>query len=121
MPIDMVHFDIILGMDWLAKHHATIDCVSKQVVFRPPGQDEFTFVGHGVAPPPYLISAMKACKLLQKGCRGYLCSILHAETTEVGVENIQIVSEFPDVLLEELLGDLIDREIEFVIDVVSYT
>ncbi|XP_028118881.1 uncharacterized protein LOC114316420 [Camellia sinensis] len=81
MPLDMVHFDIILGMDWLAKYHTTIDCVSKQVVFRPPGQ----------------------------------------ETTEVGVENIQIVSEFPDVFHEEFPGDLIDREIEFVIDIVPGT
>ncbi|XP_028092232.1 uncharacterized protein LOC114292470 [Camellia sinensis] len=48
MPPDMVHFDAILGMDWLAKYHATIDCVCKQVVFRPSGQDEFTFVGHGI-------------------------------------------------------------------------
>ncbi|XP_028105359.1 uncharacterized protein LOC114304398 [Camellia sinensis] len=118
MPLDMVHFDVILGMDWLAKYHATIDYVCKQVIFRPPGQDEFTFVGHGVMPPPYLISAMKACKLIHKGCRGYLCSILHAETTEVGVENIQIISEFSDVFPKELPGDLIDPEIEFVIDIV---
>ncbi|XP_028083002.1 uncharacterized protein LOC114284293 [Camellia sinensis] len=81
MPLDMVHFDIILGMDWLAKYHTTIDCVSKQVVFRPPGQ----------------------------------------EKTEVGVENIQIFSEFPDVFHEEFPGDLIDREIEFVIDIVPGT
>lgn len=29
LPLDMRHFDIILGMDWLSKYHATIDCVSK--------------------------------------------------------------------------------------------
>ena len=29
MPLGMVHFDIISGMDWLTKYHATIDCVSK--------------------------------------------------------------------------------------------
>ena len=52
LPLNIDHFDIILGMDWLQKYHATIDCVTKQVVFRPPGQDEFTFVGHGVVPPP---------------------------------------------------------------------
>ncbi|XP_028119844.1 uncharacterized protein LOC114317338 [Camellia sinensis] len=56
-----------------------------------------------------------------KGCVGYLCSILYIETTEVGVENIQIVSEFPNVFPEELPGDLIDRDIEFVIDIVPGT
>ncbi|GKG63951.1 reverse transcriptase domain-containing protein, partial [Tanacetum coccineum] len=25
LPIDMLDFDVILGMDWLASHRATID------------------------------------------------------------------------------------------------
>lgn len=37
IPLDIVDFDIILGMDWLAKHHASIDCFRKEVVFRSPG------------------------------------------------------------------------------------
>ncbi|GJS31332.1 putative nucleotidyltransferase, ribonuclease H [Tanacetum coccineum] len=28
LPLDMCEFDIILGMDWLSAHHATIDCHS---------------------------------------------------------------------------------------------
>nr|GFD27905.1 reverse transcriptase domain-containing protein [Tanacetum cinerariifolium] len=28
LPLDMYEFDIILGMDWLTEHHATIDCRS---------------------------------------------------------------------------------------------
>ena len=28
-------FDIILGMDWLSKHHATIECHEKEVLFQP--------------------------------------------------------------------------------------
>ena len=29
--LDIHDFDIILGMDWLAKHHATVDCYRKEV------------------------------------------------------------------------------------------
>ena len=29
--LDMVGYDIILGMDWLAAHHATVDCYKKRV------------------------------------------------------------------------------------------
>lgn len=36
----------------------------------------------------------------------------------MSIENILIVSEFPDIFPGELLGDLIDCEIEFVIDIV---
>ncbi|XP_035542104.1 uncharacterized protein LOC118344812 [Juglans regia] len=43
MPADlivfhMVGFDVILGMDWLASYHASIDCAKKEVVFRPPNE-----------------------------------------------------------------------------------
>ena len=33
--LDMTNFDIILGMEWLAKNHAFIDCLNKEVVLRP--------------------------------------------------------------------------------------
>ncbi|XP_028080669.1 uncharacterized protein LOC114282222 [Camellia sinensis] len=64
LPLNMTYFDIILGMDWLSEYCATIDCLTKQLSFHPPGYSEFTFQGHGVTSPPYLISAMKARKLI---------------------------------------------------------
>nr|GFC60356.1 reverse transcriptase domain-containing protein [Tanacetum cinerariifolium] len=33
LPLDMYEFDLILGMDWLTEHHATIDCRSYRVIF----------------------------------------------------------------------------------------
>ncbi|XP_028068086.1 uncharacterized protein LOC114270717 [Camellia sinensis] len=68
LPLDVAYFDIILGMDWLNKYHATINCVSKQVTFQLLGQSEFIVKGQRVVSPPNLISAIKACKLLQKDC-----------------------------------------------------
>ena len=38
-------FDIILGMDWLAAHHALVDCFAKKVTFHISGQPEFYFEG----------------------------------------------------------------------------
>ncbi|XP_028107160.1 uncharacterized protein LOC114306176 [Camellia sinensis] len=112
------HLDCILGMDWLTKYHAAIDCVSKSVIFQPLGLPKFVFAGNCVVPPPYLISAMKANKLLKKGYRSYLCCVLTVPTDNVNVEPIPIVKEFLDVFPMELPGDLTDREIEFTIKVV---
>ncbi|KAI5334703.1 hypothetical protein L3X38_024836 [Prunus dulcis] len=39
----MVGLDVVLGMDWLAKHHASMDCFRKEVVFRNPERSEVTF------------------------------------------------------------------------------
>lgn len=41
--LNMEDFDVILGMDWLVAHHATIHCYSKEVVFHQPGQLELSF------------------------------------------------------------------------------
>ncbi|XP_028052465.1 uncharacterized protein LOC114256964 [Camellia sinensis] len=109
LPLDIRHFDVILGMDWLSKYCATIDYVTKQVLFRPPGHEEFVFVGNGVVHPPYLISIMKACKLLNKGCQGYLCSILTNQLMNIVLYDIPIVREFSKVFLEKFLGELVDR------------
>ena len=43
ISLEMKDFDVILGMDWLTKHHASIDCFRKRVVFAMPGQHEFFF------------------------------------------------------------------------------
>ncbi|XP_028090667.1 uncharacterized protein LOC114290859 [Camellia sinensis] len=111
LPLDMTYFDIILEMDWLSEYGATIDCLTKQISFHPPGQSEFTFQGHGVTSPPYLISAAKACKLIQKGCQGYLCSILKGQVMNGSTDMIPVVCEFLDVFPEELPGELVDREL----------
>ena len=41
--IDIVDFDTILGMDWLATHHATLDYRMKKVVFNKLGILGFSF------------------------------------------------------------------------------
>ena len=121
MPLSMTHFDVILGMDWLVANHASINCVTKSVTLKTPNLAEVIFQGKGVVPPPYLISSMKANKLIQKVCQGYLCSILCDLNGSVELADIPVVEEFPDVFPNELPGHLVDREIEFTVDILSGT
>ena len=32
--LDVMDFNVILGMDWLSQHYATLDCRSKVVIFQ---------------------------------------------------------------------------------------
>ena len=121
MPLDITHFDVILGMDWLVANHAFINCVFKSVTLKPSNLAEVTFQGKGVVSPPYLISSMKAYRLIQKGCQGYLCSILSELNRNVELADIPVVGEFPDVFPNNLPGHLVDREIKFTVDVMSGT
>ena len=61
-------FDVILGMDWLASYHASVDCFGKRVTFSIPGQPEFSFEGKHVDKPLCMISALPASSLFRKGC-----------------------------------------------------
>ena len=33
LPLNLIEFDIILGMDFLSKYHANVDCFKKKVRF----------------------------------------------------------------------------------------
>uniref|UniRef100_A0A2N9GX41 Reverse transcriptase n=1 Tax=Fagus sylvatica TaxID=28930 RepID=A0A2N9GX41_FAGSY len=119
--LGMHDFDVILGMNWLAAYHASVDCFEKEVVFRPPGELEFRFKGSRLPSLPHMISALRANRLLRKGCRGFLASVVDLQKKELEIEDIPVVREFPDVFPEDLPGLPPDREVEFSIDLVPGT
>ncbi|XP_028108226.1 putative wall-associated receptor kinase-like 11 [Camellia sinensis] len=58
---------------------------------------------------------------MNKGCQRYLCSVITEPTVDITLDNIPVVRDFPDVFPDELPGQLVDREIEFTIDVIPGT
>ena len=70
--LDIHDFDVILGMDWLSRHHATMDCYRKEVRFCRPRQTEVVFYGLRKTLPNSIMTAMKASKMLRKSYQGYL-------------------------------------------------
>ena len=47
IPLPFREFDLILGMDWLSRHRAIVDCGQKTVVLRCSDQTEVTIQGIG--------------------------------------------------------------------------
>ena len=45
IELSFKEFDVILGMDWLSRHQAIVDCIRKRVTLRTPKEDEITFIG----------------------------------------------------------------------------
>jgi hypothetical protein len=96
--------DMILGMDWLSKHNGLIDYAKKAVRLTPSSGKELEYVAVNLvtdkaAPNRIVLNHLDAISTL----------------------DIRIVSEYPDVFLEELPGMPPDREIEFVIELVPGT
>ena len=113
-------FDIILGMDWLATHCATVDCCRKEVQFSQPGEPEVIFYGERKKLSISLISVIQANKMLHKACQGYLV-YAKSGNSEMQLVEVPMVNEFFDVFLEDLPGLPPDREIEFEIELAPGT
>jgi hypothetical protein len=117
----MSEFDVILGMDFLSGYRAVMDCFSKEVTFRLSDSEEVKFCGDSIVKPSYLISALEAKSLLNKGYEGYLAYVIDTEKWVPKFEEIAVVSEFADVFPEELPGVVPDREVEFTIELLPGT
>ena len=60
VALDMRDFDLVLGMDWLSHHRATLDCYKKEVKLNRPGKMEVKFRGLRRELSSCMISAMTA-------------------------------------------------------------
>ncbi|GKE00077.1 putative reverse transcriptase domain-containing protein [Tanacetum coccineum] len=120
MPVELESFDAIIGMDWLANHHAVIVCDKK--VVRIPYGDEVLIVqgdrdGKGEKSKLSIISCTKTHKYVEKGCLISLAQVTKKETgdklEEKRLEDVLTVRDFPEVFPEDLPGLPPTRQVEF--------
>ncbi|GJW23931.1 putative reverse transcriptase domain-containing protein [Tanacetum coccineum] len=125
MPVEMGSFDVIIGMDWLAKYHAVIVCDEK-LVRVPFGDKTLIFHGdgsnNGHESRLNIISCTKAQKYLLEGCPIFLAQVTMKEaedkSKEKQLEEVPIVQDFPEVFPEDLPGIPPTRQVEFQIDLI---
>ena len=84
-------FDIVLGMDCLSKHGATLDCYKKEVRLVLPEEPGMIFRGIRREIAPSLINAMTTLKMLWKGCQGYLAFVVDRRQEGTRMEDIPTV------------------------------
>ncbi|GJS05289.1 putative reverse transcriptase domain-containing protein [Tanacetum coccineum] len=103
MPVELGSFDVIIGMDWLANHHAVIVCDEK-IVRIPYGDEALIIQGDGGGRDEKsklsIISCTRTQKYIEKGC------------------SIFLAQDFPEVFPEDLPGLPPTRQVEFQIDLV---
>ena len=111
--LDIHDFDVILGMDWLSRHHAIVDCYRKEFRLCRPRQTEVMFYGLRKTLPNSIMIAIKANKMLRKSYPGYLAYAIEVRDSGSRLEDIPVVRELSDVFPEDLPGIPPDREIDF--------
>ena len=62
--LDILEFDVILGMSWLSSNHAILDCYEKTVMLILPDKTMLRYQGDRRSTLPHLISVLNAKRLL---------------------------------------------------------
>ena len=93
VALDMRDFDVVLGMDWLSRHRATLDCYKKEVKLHRPGKLEVKLRGICRELSSSMISAMTAQRMLHKGCQGYLAYVVETRKEGTLVDEIPVRPE----------------------------
>ncbi|GJV01518.1 putative reverse transcriptase domain-containing protein [Tanacetum coccineum] len=117
MPIKLGTFDVIMGMDWLVKHDAVIICGEK-VVRIPYGSKTLIVEGDKGVSRLKVISCIKACKYVERGCHLILAHVKENKSKEKRLEDVPVIRDFPEVFPKELPGLPLSRQVEFRIDLV---
>ncbi|KAJ0790046.1 putative nucleotidyltransferase, Ribonuclease H [Helianthus annuus] len=117
LPFNLAGFDIVLGMDWLAHNQAQIVCNRKQIVLRTPTGESLTIRGDTQYGLPENVSMLKASRCLKRGCVIYMAQVI-IEESKARIEDIPVISEYPEVFPEDLPGLPLDRQVEFRIDII---
>ena len=122
LVMEITGYDVLLGMDWLTRHAATIDCPHRRVCFATSRGStscmlNFRKVG-GLIP---CISAVEVRHLIDSGCNAYLAAVVYTATEVPEKNTIPVVSEFADVFPDEIIGLPPEREVEFGIELVPGT
>nr|GEW01325.1 putative reverse transcriptase domain-containing protein [Tanacetum cinerariifolium] len=125
MPIELGSFDVIIGMDWLAKYHAVIVCDDKLVCI--PFENETLIVrddgsNRGSETRLNIISCTKTQKYMLKGCHLFLAHVTTKNTDdkseEKRLEDVPIVRDFLEVFSEDLPGLPPTQQMDFQINLI---
>ncbi|KAJ9543627.1 hypothetical protein OSB04_023334 [Centaurea solstitialis] len=120
IPVPMNGIDVVVGIDWMFPNRATIDVAGQLVRIQNPSGGELIVYGKGRRVSTLFCSVAKAQKYFQRGGSGFLAYAMADQTEErkLTVAEVPVVSEYPDVLPEDLPGLPPYRQVEFGIDLV---
>ncbi|KAF5816405.1 putative nucleotidyltransferase, Ribonuclease H [Helianthus annuus] len=117
IPMSMGEFQVVVGMGWLAQHHAKVVCFRKEIKLTSPSGKHVTIYGERGG-NPIVCSMMKAHKLMKRGCKAFMIYANEPEKESRKIEDVPVVRDFQDVFPEDLPGIPPEREVEFGIELI---
>ncbi|XP_016747374.1 uncharacterized protein [Gossypium hirsutum] len=121
MELPFGEFDLALGIHWLVKHHANLDCAAKYMVLKTNEDVEVAVIREQRDFLSNVISALRAKKLVRKDCKVFLAYVNATISEGLSVGDVRTVKDFFDVFPDELPGLPPNREVESGIDLLPGT
>ncbi|XP_076960068.1 uncharacterized protein LOC143636329 [Bidens hawaiensis] len=118
IPMQLGSFDIKVGMDWIAQHHAEIVCFEKYIRILLDNDQILRIFGEKPSNGLKLMSCTQAQKYIRKKYGAILANILESKKEKKTKKDILEVRDFPEVFPEDVSGLPTTREVEFLIDLV---
>ncbi|PHU21986.1 Glucose-6-phosphate/phosphate translocator 2, chloroplastic [Capsicum chinense] len=114
--LDMVDFDVILGMDWLSPYHTVLDYFAKTDTLSMPDILLVVWQGSFSCAPTKIISYVWDRRPLLRGCKSYLSYIYDVSVESPSLDSMPVIRDILDVFSTDLPGLPLERDIEFIID-----
>ncbi|XP_074278348.1 uncharacterized protein LOC141601941 [Silene latifolia] len=116
MEFPLGGFEVILGMDWLGKYKAFIDCYQKKISLKGPKGVRVTYKGYMVKPKVKFISVNTLKSSLRKRDQLILCQMWDRESETPRISDMPVVRDFERIFPEEIPGLPPKRDVDFSID-----
>ncbi|XP_039047072.1 uncharacterized protein LOC120187424 [Hibiscus syriacus] len=116
MVLHLEKFNLILGMDWFNEHQVNLDCEYKRATLK---TSDGQTVSERRSYLSNIVSALVADRIIHKGYDNFISCILNTRVSLSKIEEIHIVSKFPEVFYEELPRLPPYRDVEFEIETFS--
>ncbi|XP_035842167.1 uncharacterized protein LOC110924480 [Helianthus annuus] len=120
IPMSMGEFQVVVGMDWLSRHHAKVVCFRKEIKLTSPSGKSVTIHGEKEG-KPVMCSMIKAYKLMRHSCRAFMIYVNEPDKGSLRIEDVPVVREYAGVFPEDLPGIPPKREVEFRIELIPGT
>lgn len=94
-------FSVILGMDWLTRYEAQLNCRHKRVSLE---GDSGRIIFRGQKQDKKFFTMIRVKKLLRQGCQAYLAHVIDTKKQIPKIEEILVVNEYKEFIPDELQG-----------------